>query len=778
MPPIDGPDDLHDVTPGANSWPRVEFRGQARPEPAARRQRREKELAYVFGTFRSDVELVLVVKEYFGYAKPSDDKVISGVELRFCDGKGFETHIVKLGTDDEVGRDATNWEACTRGREVASRIFTPAFRVDIRKSGRVAVIYRNAYTLFGPSDGKDVAPQNLETVVGDAVFTNTVDPRSVERAVAHVFTDLSLWFFHGAMSNPKAARKFYLKELVSVKHDKDAFDLWTRGARLDLRRDALWLFCGRDRPDHNHALKPARYLDPVELVGWALDAGRPSEPLVDLATQEHGDKEEEELETFRMPETLVGRGHGDLHGRNVLLGVRRREAEYPAVFDYGGMGECNALAWDFAKLETELKVRLLQQVYRNSEAHKAIRKERSWTWKVPAAPHDATTYRAERLRFFFVFEEMLAERTAWITNPAHARAWQPPGGRKITRVTALDRLLAVLLRIRQEAALALGFTAGRLDEWRDELYFALAVYGLVNARWKTYTPEEQESALVSAGVAAAHAPLARAAVAKQAHSAAPPEAPYPSYRVPLAHAHRLWKAHRHPEGKKLLDDLIGRYDHAVPLIAEHALFWCDAGEWRAVEDQLHKLHEKAKAFDDEETLARLGRAFKEMADESWERDNLPFDQLGGHPAVQFYRLALEAYEDAYHLGGDYFPGVNVAALALLVGDVARAQEVAKRLLAECKAKPMPRGEVYWIFATEGDAAFILGDGAAALRFYGNALAALQVGEEGHAVSSYRQLLRLRGPLGAALVNPVLDLFRNHPLVGQTIRERVARNIPG
>ena len=47
------------------------------------------------------------------------------------------------------------------------------------------------------------------------------------------------------------------------------------------------------------------------------------------------------------------------HARNVLVGVRRGEVQYPAVFDYGDMSDHNVLAWDFAKLETELKARLL-----------------------------------------------------------------------------------------------------------------------------------------------------------------------------------------------------------------------------------------------------------------------------------------------------------------------------------------------------------------------------------------------------------------------------------
>lgn len=763
MPASNGPNNLSDVTPGEHGWPGVDFRGLIRPESTSDCDRYAKELSFVFGTSRKDVERVLVVETYGGYSKATSDKAIFGIELCLFGDLGYETHIVKLGTEEEVGRDADNWNECTRGREVASRIFAPAQKRPIRKGGRVAVIYRDAYTLFGPTgQSDDVIPHNLETVVHNAVCTNTVDPRSVERAIAHIFIDLTGWFYHGAKPSSADAAKFYSKELVSAKQGKDALDLWGRDVCLELRRDALWLFCGRDRADHNHDGNPARYLDPAELVAWALKTGK-------------------------VPETLVGRGHGDLHGRNVLLGCRRRAAEYPAVFDYGGMGKLNALAWDFAKLETELKVRLLEKLYRYDDAHSAVERHASWIWQKPgskrpgpARDRDATTCRAERLRFFFVIEEMLAERTEWITNAGHASAWQPPGGRKLNAVTTLDRLLTILLRIRQEAALALGFSVGRIEEWRDEYYFALAVYGLVNARWKTYTKEQQESALVSAGVAAAHARFARQAIVDQCNLAAPPGEPYPSYRVPLAHAHRYWKEMSMDKGKKLLDGLKASYSHAVPLIAEHALFCCDAGDFAQVQNDLRALSAKAVAFADVETLTRLGRTFKEMGDQSWDACRLPFEQLDGRPPVQFYRWALEPYEHAYglSLSNNYFPGINVAALALLIGDKARATEVATKLRDECEHITVPREDLYWLFATEGDAALILEDQNAALTFYRDAIRVLQKGEEQYAVSSYRQLLRLRGPLGGKLVNPVLQLFDADPRLGKVMRKEVKWRIPG
>ncbi len=229
----------------------------------------------------------------------------------------------------------------------------------------------------------------------------------------------------------------------------------------------------------------------------------------------------------------------------------------------------------------------------------------------------------------------------------------------------------------------------------------------------------------------------------------------------------------------LLDGVMAEFRHAAPLIAERALFRCEVGDFASVRTELNELQAKAIAFHDEEMLTRLGRAFKEMGDRSWEDSRLPFDRLGGHPSVQFYRLALEQYELAYGLRNHYFPGANVAATALLSGQAERAEAVAADLLAECAdIRKHPQQDHYWVLATEGDASLILRRGEAAREFYRNALYILANDEQQFAVSSYRQLARLRGPLGRGLVDPVLQLFEEHPVVGPALQQMGTRRLPG
>ena len=65
---------------------------------------------------------------------------------------------------------------------------------------------------------------------------------------------------------------------------------------------------------------------------------------------------------------LRGPAHGDLHGRNVLVGEVRDRVLWPAVFDYEHMSDCNLVGWDFVKLETELKVRAYEAMFPRKDA--------------------------------------------------------------------------------------------------------------------------------------------------------------------------------------------------------------------------------------------------------------------------------------------------------------------------------------------------------------------------------------------------------------------------
>lgn len=746
--------------------------------PRDLQERMARELKQIFNADRQRMR-VLVSLCFGGYSPNLWRRAVLGVEVRRDDG--YETHIVKIGDRAEVNPDADGWRACTADRQVASRILAPIQHVPELDDGRAAVLYRDAYTLFG-LDRESSRPETLEKVTEWAVRDDRPDPLSVERAIAHIFTDLGRWFFFGAAENPSLSRAFYLERLRIARRAEDSdqppldpiLGLWDADEhRRLLRRDAVWLICGRDKPDADPVREPARYLDPVDFVAWIMQS----------AHHEH------------LPPTLVGRSHGDLHGRNILVGVRRGEVEYPAVFDYGEMRPDNVLAWDFAKLEMELKVRLLTSLLNDGDVQaNLLSRDRA----LPGQTHDGlpslALERARRIAMFLAFEEWLHDLTSRIHSREQAETLAPLPPEYCRGVDKLDRLVAILLRIRKEAALWLGFEHHqRREKWRDEYYFALSVYGLLNVRWD-YDLPQTECALIAAGVAAARMPRTPGLLrdCTQVHTGETTS--YPSYRVPLAAMHGCWKAKDYERGKAIAERSVFAVErnshgevtkltiraeavHAIPLLAEGALLEIECGQSRLVEDVLDNLRAPAKEFGDFETLGRLGRLFKDAGDKRWEQAGVSFEALPESTAIPLYVKALTVYAEAFRATNDYYTGINAATLALLTSEPVKAEEYAQRVAELCKQmQDISRDDRFWVFATQGEAHLILRNWQLGERFYRDALAELSPGQGGMANSSYKQLCRLWKALGPD-VEGALSLFERSefrisltPLLGRVMVE--------
>jgi len=717
---------------------------------------------------------ITATKLYFGYTKDFDNKIILGVEITYREGSTtrYATHIVKLGSEKKVGADAKGWQECTAQRLVASRIFTPV-RGGRLDAGRFWVVYQDAFTLFG-LDEVERQPQALEGVVRTTVNSDELDLLSAERAIAHVFTDLGRWFHPGAQSNAAQAWKFYCSQLrYGGPKPEDVLSRWhSVPDRGELRRAAVWVLAGRDEPDAPAGA--ARYLDPVEYVRWAM-------------ADESGS---------RLPDTLVGRGHGDLHGQNVLVGVRRGEVEYPAVFDYGEMSSQNVLVWDFAKLETELKVRLLPEIASDLAVRRLLL-ARSNLRTAPDVVATGPEGLADRLTTFLEFERLLAELTAKLTarrdvEPIRRTEVPPTGHFK------LDRLISLLLRIRKEAALWLGFHVLRQKRWWDEYCFALAVGGLLNVRWH-YEPEQQEAALVSAGTAVAlmHSTPAVLRAALETQSCEDSHAEdVPSYRVPLARAHAHWRNKEYDAGCEVMEAVAievhhpekntarefvvrpGAF-HAVPLIAEAALLEVERGFHDAAGRLLDPLRKKAQEYRDFETLARIGRLFKDAGDENWENMK-PHEAFQHSPAWRMYKKARVIYAEAYHATGDWYVGINVATLDFLTGDMNTARGVAAKVAAACAAQhDHQRKELYWIYATQGEAAVLQEHWPEAARFYTSAIDELGMGQLGMADSTYKQLCRLWRMRRDTELDRLLQLFEDRPTLQPFLSARyLGRPFPG
>jgi tetratricopeptide (TPR) repeat protein len=735
------------MTPPTNSLVHWLGRTESRVRPDLR-VKFTAELGELFGG--ANVVHITVHDCFAGYGTELDDKAVLGVEVR-AEGR-VDSHIVKLGDADKVLPDLSGWKACVGDRYVGGRIFVKLDGRPLSQNTRGGIIYEDAYLLFG-LDPRTQGPQFLEEVAWWAINDGKPDPSSVERVVRQVFGDLQRWFYHVARPDAVGARTFYVGRLSK------ALRAWSPRERtiwaelspgpadpakverlMTLRTDATWLLGGLDAPDTR---KTAVYLDPYDYVCWAL-------------------------ENEQVPSTLVGPSHGDLHGHNVLVGVRRGEAEFPVVIDYGDMARTNVLAWDFVKLEMELKTRILPRLFRDKAACEALLADR----KGPP-PREATTAgptssearnraeRARRLAFCFEFEVRLADAADSVDSQLVAESLEPPGQGTLFPLDAkVDRALRILLRIRQEAALSLGFSVpGRDEAWREELNFALAVYGLATTKWSNYTKEQTESALVSAGVAAARLETARRAL--QEHSSTRPA---PSYRIPLARAHQALEAGDTSEAIRVIKEAREDFPHAAPLQTEQALTLAEANDLRQAATVVEPLQELCDVFGDHETLGRIGRIYKNLGDRAWTRRGSASGPVVEHdPAWQFYHQALGAYEKAYLIsGGEPYPGVNVATLVLLIGESDRARQLAQEILETCRGQPVDGSpqERYDLFASEGEAALILGLADPARDYYENALAQVGRDEIRRLMSSWDQMCRLWHVLDHATLEPVIETFRS------------------
>jgi tetratricopeptide (TPR) repeat protein len=182
-----------------------------------------------------------------------------------------------------------------------------------------------------------------------------------------------------------------------------------------------------------------------------------------------------------------------------------------------------------------------------------------------------------------------------------------------------------------------------------------------------------------------------------------------------------------------------------------------------VEPLLGRFRPLAREFGDFETLGRIGRLFKEMGDRRWQRSNIPPERFRGSDPWQFYRNALAVYQEAFAaVPDDYYTGINAATLAALTGDMEEAARLAESVAKICQSlSEISWGDRYWVFATQGEAAVLLGQTEEAVRFYATAIGELGPDQGGMANSTYKQLRRLhRGfrDSGDVRVGPVLRVF--------------------
>ncbi len=438
-------------------------------------------------------ETILVQDHLAGFRR-SEDRYVLLVEV--FTGEESSTYIVKIGPLEKIKPELNNWKLCRPLGMHHDPVFLPVSEGCLA-NGPVApgqpplmsLVYGDAHQLIGV---RHIA--TLEEAVLRSVRFGVPTVQSVAVVLTELLERLGHMMYGRSFVEDPADRKDYK---FYIPHLTGSLENWEKESRLTMVRRAASL------AEQGAEL----FIDPVDyfryvgkIVGWAPSSeerGQQARPCPGAFcwAQDSVDTPVAAapgLSPARLvPRMLRGASHGDLHGRNVLVGIVRERALWPALFDYEDMDFCNLVAWDFAKLETELKIRAYVEIFAGAREPTTAEHEDS--------PEDAATEKYENMAFLTAVQRSEV-RLNEMTEVCYRLGRWPP----ITRKTApLDRLHSILLELRRMAQVHLGIDRGRPNEWLEEYYFALACYGVSTSRFPNLTPRQWLAAYLSAGVAAA-----------------------------------------------------------------------------------------------------------------------------------------------------------------------------------------------------------------------------------------------------------------------------------
>jgi len=215
------------------------------------------------------------------------------------------------------------------------------------------------------------------------------------------------------------------------------------------------------------------------------------------------------------------------------------------------------------------------------------------------------------------------------------------------------------------------------------------------------------------------------------------------------------------------------WPHSLRLRQLKGLATARSGDTERANKLLRELADTGHA--DAETLGILARTHKDLA--------LRASDAAGrakHLSAAF-GIYQRAYEDARSGGSAAdvgYTGINAAAIAVLQGELASARRIAHDVRAHCLRVLEAQPNDYWIAATLGEAALIMGEPAEAAASYARA-AQLAAGSHGNLASTRRQAALLArylpGDLAwtvAALKVPPLLMYTGYlidPLIGAAAR---------
>lgn len=612
-------------------------------------------------------EAVLVLQCLQGYSVHSPKRVLRVEAVE--DGVSL-ARMVKIGPPDELARELQGWRDCARPANDRGRVFMEltAGKPAGDGVGYETLIYEDAQQTLRAAELK-----NLEEAVRNCCRWGQPSTGSLEGVFDQIFAELAHRLY--TRSAPAALSGELAERLQTTLHK--GLPSWQQPGTLveQCRRVSLALLPG----------EAVEFFDPVEYL-----------PRL-FASRRH------------LPEVLRGPAHGDLHGRNVLVGVVEGEARFPAVFDYEEMARDSLPGWDFAKLETELKVRALQDVFAGDEI--------------------------EFVKSVSEFEHRLAEQTEDRNNRTVWPRFPSPE-------TPAERLICLMLTLRRQAKRCLETLQGRSRSWLHEYYFLLAVYGVYAGKFGNYRRRDAMAAFLCAGFAASRFAWAKSTAANEQHRAVqlavkaladgdatvrPPPSGI-SHHASLAFGREWARSRRQPfveAAVEILTELRRAYPYMLEVGQELALALLELSTLKGERTAADRAERLLCQLDEQsptvsmQTLCRWGRLWKDLGDELFgsEADG------AAEMSRKAYETALSYYRRAYDLDDNYYPGINAATLFLLTGKKAEADGLAQAIIGDLDEGRRHRGdELAWVWATLGEAHLIVGHYTEAAEYYRRAVA--------------------------------------------------------
>lgn len=603
-----------------------------------------------------DSSAIIVRDRYSGY-RPNATRHVLLVEV--VESQRGDNQVAMVKSDErpeKLKAELDNWKAFVTGPRNSDGVLVSLYAGAGGDKAPKTLVYSDAYHVLGST-----AAVTLEDAVLGCCRWGVPSLVSVKQVLYALLErlDSRLYRRSAATSDPKhPATKLFLDSL------RTSLARWESGARapslqlhpIRWRREAAALLSRR----------PEEFLDPADYLRSVVE--KPD----------------------RLPTMLYGCSHGDLHGRNVLVGLAQNGEDVlaPAVFDYEDIRATNAIGWDFVKLETELKIRAIQKVYSGSSE--------------------------QFIRNVLKFEIDLASRTLQAHNDP--TQWHPGG----EDGSARDRLCAIVMEIRRLAKQVLGRNRDR--EWLEEYYFLLAAYGVRSAHFETYQQRDFLAAYISAGVAARQLSRSqtlgkaiedsRRDARRKLRNPRPGADPGDIKERPcgeLSHHARLALAHEWvSSGNReyaiqaimILQALRKQYPHILEIEEELALAYLECGKPGAAVKVLDQANQDYGILH-HETHCRWGRIFKDRAFAA-------IDSAGGRGLGsafnRFLPLAIESYKKAYEIEQHYYPAINLASLRFIAGKPDK--ELVESILASLEKQPVTESQV-WIEATRGEALLLL-----------------------------------------------------------------------